>query len=198
MTVTPSAVNLTSALSSFVSAFNATVDELDKSRGQNAGPLAGQGIIYSLNRSLSDLGNYTGTGTAVNSLADLGLGFDRNGKLTLDSTVLANAGASQIAEVSSFLGSATGGGFLQAATDALNGIEDPTTGYLATAISANSSAIAHDNQLISDTQDRIDQLHNSLNARMAASDALIAALEQQATFFAQVFQATYSNSQQTL
>ena len=61
---------------------------------------------------------------------------------------------------------------------------------------AITNAIAHDTQLISDTQARIDLLHNSLNAQMAASDALIASLEQQATFFAQVFQATYSNSQQ--
>ena len=50
------------------------------------------------------------------------------------------------------------------------------------------TAITNQNRRIANEQDRIDILQNSLIARMAAADALIASLEQQVTYFNSLFE----------
>jgi flagellar capping protein FliD len=96
-----------------------------------------------------------------------------------------------MSDLSSFLGGATSGGFLQFATDQLNSIEDPTTGVINTTINSVSNQITHQNQLISDKKDYINQLQKSLEAKMAAADAAIARIESQVSFFTGLFQSMY-------
>jgi flagellar hook-associated protein 2 len=191
ITVSESASSISNALSTFVTSFNATVDEVNKSRGQSAGPLSGQSIVFDLGRSLHSLANYSGAGGGFTSLNNLGLSFDTNGHLTLDPSVLSNVGGSQLSDLVSFLGSPTSGGFLQFATDQMNAIEDPATGMLKTAITSNSDQITHENQLISDQQNQINQLQTSLQAKMAAADAAISQIEQQLSYFTGLFQSMY-------
>ena len=189
--VSQSGSSISNALTAFTTAFNGAVDELSKSRGQNAGPLSGQSIVLSLTQVLHGLANYSGTGSGFTSLADLGLTFDTNGHLNFDPTVLSGVSGSEIASLTSFLGSATTGGFLQYATDQINGVEDPTTGMLKTAINSKSDEITHENQLILNEQDQINQLQTSLQAKMAAADSLIAQTESQLSYFTGLFQSMY-------
>ena len=99
-----------------------------------------------------------------------------------------NALAAHPGNVSSFLGSATTGGFLKTATDILNSLEDPISGTIETTRTSAQTAITNQNRRIANEQDRIDILQSSLIARMAAADALIASLEQQVTYFNSLFE----------
>jgi flagellar hook-associated protein 2 len=188
ITVSQTASAISNALSSFANAYNSAVDELSKSRGQNAGGLNGQSIISDLTNSMSQLANYTGTGANFTSLTDLGLTFDTNGHLNFDPANLSSVRGSQLSDLTSFLGGATGGGFLQFATNMMTGIEDANTGLLPTAITSTANEITHENQLISGQQNSMTQLQTSLQAQMSKADALISQIESQNSYFTSLFQ----------
>ena len=188
ITVSQTAGAISNALSSFASAYNSAVDELSKSRGQNSGALNGQSVISDLTNSLNQLANYSGTGATFTSLTDLGLTFDTNGHLNFDPTNLSSARGSQLTDLASFLGSASGGGFLQLATNVMTSIEDTNTGLLPTAITSTANEITHENQLISNQQNSLTQLQTSLQAQMSKADALISQIESQNSYFTTLFQ----------
>jgi flagellar hook-associated protein 2 len=138
--------------------------------------------------SLRQLSNYTGTGGSITSLTDLGLTFDTNGHLNFDPTVLSSIRGPQLADLTSFLGGATGGGFLQFATNLMAGIEDANTGLLPTAISSTAGEIAHENQLIANRQNSLTQLQTSFQEQMSKADALISQIESRNSYFTTLFQ----------
>ena len=175
------------ALSSFVAAYNAAVDELSANRGQGGGALTGDALIYTLSQSLRNISGFTGGAGSVQNLTDLGLTFDKTGHLNFDQTVFSNAASAHPGDLSAFLGSPTTGGFLKVATDTLNGLEDPVNGTIQTTVASAQTAIDQQNQKISNEQDRIDALTASLTAKIDAADALIATLEQQASYFTTLF-----------
>jgi flagellar capping protein FliD len=98
--------------------------------------------------------------------------------------------------VTAFLGSATGGGFLKAATDAISSVEDPTTGLIPTMETSIQSQIDSTNSRISDKQDQVNQLQTNLQAQMAAADAAISSMEQQYSYLSSMFQAMATANQQ--
>jgi flagellar hook-associated protein 2 len=126
-------------------------------------------------------------------MPSLGLTFDKNGVLQFDSAVLAAAAAKDIAGVTEFLGSVTGGGFLKTASDTLNSLTDSASGVISDMLKSITGEITATGHRIDDNQDRVDKLTDSLNAQMAAADALIAALQQQATYFTNMFAAMTAN-----
>jgi len=199
VTVAPSGASLSNALSSFVTAFNTTVDEIGKNIGQSGGALAGNNIVYTLQQALNSIGAFSTSGSnGITSLSDLGLTFDTKGHLNFDATVLAGASSTQLNNLSSFLGSATSGGFLQFATNTLTSIEDPSTGALTNEITQTNNTITSDNQLISQQQAQITLLQTSLQAQMSQADSAIATLESQQTFFNSLFTAMILPSPQQL
>ena len=178
-----------SALSSFVSAYNQTVDELATNRGQANGPLTGQSIVLSLQQALHDVANYTGGTGSATSLADLGITFDGTGHLTFNQSQFTSVAAADPGDLAAFLGTGTGSGFLAAASNTLSGLNDSATGLFAAQQGNIQNRILADNQEISDTQARITTMQNQLTAQMSAADALLSTLESQNTFMLQLFQA---------
>jgi len=197
VTVTRSTAALSSALSSFTDSYNAVADELAKQRGQTAGPLQGQSILAILSQALSSISTYNTAGSQVNGLASLGLTFDQsnNGHLNFNALTLMGTDFSNSAGVSSFLGSAGSGGFLKAATDALNGLEDPTAGLLKSAESDLKTQITNIGNQITNKQNQVYQLQTTLTNQMAAADALIASMEQQYSYLSNMFQAQQTAAQ---
>jgi flagellar hook-associated protein 2 len=187
---------LSDALSSLAAAYNAAVDELAQHRGQSGGALTGDALVSTLSQSLRNLAGYAGGSGYVQNLTDLGLTFDSNGKLSFDQAQFDSVASAHPTDVAAFLGSATSGGFLQSATDLLNGLEDPLSGTIETARTSAQDQITKKNQAISDEQDRIDQLQASLTAQLSAADALIASLEQKVTYLSQLFDTMNSNARQ--
>ena len=199
ITVAPNNTAAGNALSSFATAYNAAVDEINHNRGQAGGALAGQSIVSTLANSLHSLSSYASGSGAISSLTALGLTFDgTTGHLSFDAATFDAATSGQLDALTQFLGAPGSGGFLQMATNTLSGIEDSTSGSLTLAISATLSGISNVNQQISDKQDQITLLQENLTQQMAAADALIASLQQQATYFNNMFTAmqiaTNSNS----
>ncbi len=190
ITVSQNYSGLQSALSNFVSAYNASFDALSQNRGQNGGALSGDSIVFTVTNVLRQINQYTSSDGAVGSLADLGVTVDDTGHLSLDPSVLSGADPSAVA---AFLGSVSGGGFLKTANDALTGITDSTTGLIPTDINTLLARIATDNAQITDEQNRVDDLQNNLQQQLSQADAQIATLESQKTYFQQLFTAEYGN-----
>lgn len=186
---------ISDALASFAGAYNATLSALDAHRGNAGGALSGQSIISTLSQVLRDTAQYSDGSGTIASLTDLGLTFDDKGTLSLDTVAFLATSSSNFDALLTFLGSATGGGFLKSATDLLNGLEDSTSGAIKTSIASLDDQIKSQDDRIAAEQDRIDQYHANLVAQMSAADAMIAALEQQATYLNDLFESMRLASQ---
>ena len=185
--------SLSDALNTFVTAFNNAQAELQKSYGQNAGPLLGDSSVFSTSNALRQLVNYVGTGN-MTSLTDLGIEFTQQGTLTFDSSKVSSLSSSQLSDLTAFLGDPNTGGFLQSATNTLNGLLDPTNGLLPNEINDLNNQSTEQSQRIAQEQNSLNQLQNNLTTQMAAADALIASLQQQTNFLTQLFSTMNANS----
>ena len=187
ITVAQGSTQTSNALSAFATAYNNIVDELAKSRGKNGGALTGQTLVYTLSTSLRNILDTTAQSGGIKSLSDLGMSFDDNGHLNFDSSAFSTAASSSFSNVLGFLGSESTGGFLKTAKDALAGITDSTTGLLAASNSSISTSLSNLANKISDKTDQISALQTSLTAKMSAADATIASLEQQVSYYTDLF-----------
>jgi len=183
----PSAAS--TAISSFITAYNATVDELATNRGTAAGPLSGQGIVFSLGQTLRGLVGFTGGAGSVTTLADLGVTFDGKGHLAFDQEQFASVAAANPGDLASFLGNGKDSGFLAAASSIIDGVTNPSNGIFQAQQATIQHRIDADNLEISDTQDRINTMQTQLTAQMSAADALLSKLQSQVSFMTQLFQA---------
>ncbi len=195
ITVTRSTSALADALSGFASAYNDAVTELDAQRGQSGGPLQGQSIVSQLTQALSGLATYTSS-DGVGSFSALGMSLGADGKLTFNSLGLMATDFSNSSGVASFLGTPNGTGFLKSATNALNGIQDPTSGVLKTTETDLDSQISSLTTTIAQKQAQVDDLQQRMLDQMAAADAMISSMEQQYSFMSNMFQAMQTADQQ--
>jgi flagellar hook-associated protein 2 len=192
VTVTQPISVLSNALQSFVTAYNQCTTDLNAQRGQSGGALQGQSIINELQQALNSIAGYFNTANpsaAVNSLSSLGISMSTSGQMSFDELTFAGAALGDSAMVNAFLGSATGGGFLETATNALNNLLEPGTGLLTTEQSNDQTQITNlQNQITSD-QANVSAMQSSLQNQLAQSDATIAELEQQYSSLTQMFAA---------
>ncbi len=197
VTVAADPSGIATALQSFVSAYNSAITELNNNRGQTDVALAGESIVYKLTDDLQGLGNYSAGSGNISSLTALGVNFsDTTGQLSFDQATFDAATTGQTTALTQFLGSATGGGFLQTATNALTGMLDPTDGVITQAISTTSSQITATNSQITAKEAAVTLLQANLTQQMAASDALIYSLQQQSSLLEGMFTAEQASQMQ--
>jgi flagellar hook-associated protein 2 len=195
VTVAQSGAGIANALSSFATSYNAASAELLKNRGQNGGALAGQNVVEELSSAMQTLTGYSPTTSgSVASLADLGLSFSSTGTLTFDQTAFDATTASSLSGALNFLGSETGGGFLQAADGVLTGITDPVSGVITQQTNALGSSIDSLTAEIGTDQAGITTLQNTLTHQMSTADAAIAALQTQVTEITDLFSSMQTES----
>jgi flagellar hook-associated protein 2 len=190
VTVAPDSSSSANALSAFATAYNQAVSDLNTNHGTSGGALTGQSIVMELQQSLQGLLQYAGGSGSVTSLADLGLTFNSTGQLSFDQSTFENVASTDPTDLSNFLGSATSGGFLQSATNLLNGLENPNNGIFASTNNSYEQQITEDNTQITDMQTRITNMQNTLTAQMTTADTLIASLESQVSYYTTLFQDT--------
>jgi len=188
VTVSRSTNAVSSALSRFVTAYNAVQSAIDRNRGEEDGPLQGQSLLITLTSGLHRLSEYTGGDSGLNSLTALGLSFDRNGVLSFDSVKFSAATTGKVAQLASFFGATGTGGFLKSAADTLDTLSGDE-GVLGHVTESVRTQITATNEAIAEQDKRIDTLRLQVEARMAAADAAIAALEQQYNYISGVFSA---------
>jgi flagellar hook-associated protein 2 len=191
ITVAASESNLSTALSNFATAYNAAATAVTNETGQNGGALAGESLVYSLRDMLSQITQYTGTSGSVQDLSDLGLDLDSSGNLTFNASQFDSQSAAGIQQ---FLGSATSGGLLEAATNALTSAADPSTGMLVTQYNTLGDEITADNTKISDDQAEVNTIQANLQAQLSAADAAIAVLQEQNTMTTSLLQTENANN----
>ncbi|MBV8572537.1 MAG: flagellar filament capping protein FliD [Acidobacteriaceae bacterium] len=187
ISVTQNLSNLSNALNSFASAYNAAVSELDKNRGQNGGALSGQSIVYELQSQLGNLASYSSGSGSINSLSQLGLTFDSNGNLQFDSAAFDSTASQSSTDLMNFLGSATGGGFLETATNILSSAADPTSGMLAEASSSITQESSSISTKITNDQAQVSHLQQTLTSQMASADSAISLLQTQLSEMTNLF-----------
>jgi flagellar hook-associated protein 2 len=147
------------------------------------GTLAHEAIVQQVRNTLrSALGGTYGSGTFTH-LAEVGLGFDQLGSLTLDRTVLASALTESRSSVATlFAGTTTTGGFTNGAFGTMQGALHAFTqagGFVSSAQSLLTSQSARLNTLISDMQDRLAVQRATLQREYTAADQAMTQLKAQ-------------------
>ena len=187
ITVGQSTTSAQTALQQFATAYNAVVAQLAAQHGQNAGALSGDSILQVAQQALASIADYSNFSGGITNLSNLGLDLDTSGNLTFNAAEFEQSAANNFTGLSQFLGNASSG-FLGVATTALNSLEDPTVGAVKTEEASITQDLSTLNTNIGNEEDSINQFQQNLVAQLSQSDAMIATLQSQVTFFQGLFQ----------
>ena len=183
-TSTPVTVSLTSdpsqlssALQTLVTNYNALRTALNAQEGPAAGLLSGDTVVTQLEDAMRRLTAYTSSAGSVQSLSDLGITFDSAGQASFDPSAVSTFSDTQLAGAFKFIGSAaTGlGGLAQEFTQ----ISDPVTGLIKTEQSGLATTDQSLQRQITTLTDRLTTMQNNLAAQLQKADASIAELQSQ-------------------
>jgi flagellar hook-associated protein 2 len=192
ITVSNDASGLASAFTSFATAYNAAVTAVGAQHGQNAGALQGDSLLNTLTSVLNELGTWS-NGSPESALANYGITLDDTGQISVDTTAFSTAANANFSGLIATLGTSTTGGFMQAATTLLTGLEDPTAGAIKQEEASVANEIANQNTQIANAQTQLTQLESNLTSQIAQADSTLASLESQVTFVTGLF-AQYTDS----
>jgi flagellar hook-associated protein 2 len=170
------ATQLSSALQDFASKYNATVDAVSVQVGKGGGLLNGEFLVRQIQQDLRQVNTFQGSGV-IHSLADLGLQFGSDGKISFNTSTFNKLTDTQISGAFTFLGSTTTG--LGGLSSQFAQLTDPTIGLIK---NQQDSYAATDKRLqgnISDLNARIAIMQASLTRQLQAADALQAQLTSQ-------------------
>lgn len=191
-------------LQAFVNAYNDAQDFINAqyrpdSGGRPSGVLAGESMLRSVQRQLRDaLGaSSTSNGGAFASLADIGVGRDNDGKLTLDTALLDNRLSSSAADVRALLSGKAAGdtGLASTIFTTAENLSDGISGVVQMAVNGYQSSIKGIEKSVSEQQARLELLRVSLTRQFAAVDAAIGQLNNQGTALTSVMKSLQSNGQ---
>jgi flagellar hook-associated protein 2 len=175
-----------SALQQFATAYNGVVDQLATQHGTNAGPLAGNSILETARSVLEDINSYNVGSGGVQTLGNIGLDLDTSGHLTFNASEFAASGGANINALTQFLGNATSG-FLGNISSAVSSLEDPVNGILRAEETTLNNGITKIGSQISDQVNAINLYQQNLATQLSQSDATIATLSNQVTYFQDLF-----------
>jgi len=189
---------LSAAISSFATAYNNVATEISNQHGLNgqaAGALEGNTILQNISQALSKIGTYSASSGDVDNLKSLGLDLGLNGQMTFTSLTLAATDIGNSPAVDAFLGNSTKSGFLEAATNALTILEDPTTGVVKTTETNLTNQATALGTTISTKQAAVETMTTNLTNQMATADAALSTLEQQYNSISSLFAAEQTATQ---
>jgi flagellar hook-associated protein 2 len=157
LAVAPDATQASSAIQSFVSAYNTAIQSVNAQFSFNAAtdtsapPLLGDSTLSSVQQQMYSAITYSTNGqSGINSLADLGISVNQDGTLSVNSSQLTTALSSNNAA-------------------AVNFLQSPTTGFA--------------EQLGSLMQNLTDPIKGSLNVELNGVNATVTSLQSQITAF---------------
>jgi flagellar hook-associated protein 2 len=183
VTVGPGTSQITSAISSFVSAYNTVVGDINSQFTVDPsthleGPLGSDSALRALQSSLAADAVYAttdaiSTSSGINNLAALGITMNNDGTLALNSSTLSSALGSNSAAVENFFQNSNATGFAENFTTGLNNLTDPTQGILNLDITQNQTQQTALNKEIGDFQVQLaaqkvqlDQQFSQVNATL--------------------------------
>jgi flagellar hook-associated protein 2 len=173
------ATQLSSALQTFVTSYNAAATAIAAQEGTSGGPLNGDPTVTQIADELRQVASYYNSSGSINSLADLGITFnDATGQATFDGgTAISALSGAQITDAFNFVGSATSGlaGFAANFTQ----YSDPVTGLIQIETSGLSQEDQDLQSQITTKTDQANAVQTALQAQLEAADASIAELQSQ-------------------
>ncbi len=181
ITVATDAQGLKDKLGEFVDAYNAVVNKIHTEAGYGSlkasNPvLAGDSSLRSISRRLGDTVLKGIGGAFEDSLAAIGVRFNKDGTLQLKQSELTDAVARDPSEVQRILGGSAGqDGVMDLLRDLVDGFTQSTTGLLATRKEALNDRADALNQRIEKAEERIDLQAELLRKQFSAMDSTVAA-----------------------
>jgi flagellar hook-associated protein 2 len=136
---------ISTAISSFVSAYNQVINDLNQQFAVNSstgeqGPLGADSSLSVLQSSLLSDANFSVTGNSgLVNLASLGVSMNNDGTLTVDNTQLSNALSANPAAVQSFFLGTASNGFANSFQTNLTQLTNPVSGALNVDLSQNQA-----------------------------------------------------------
>jgi len=174
VTVTPNATQAAQAITSFVSAYNTAVGDVNTQYTVNAnnqeGPLAGDSTVQILQNGLLSIAGYSGGGNGVSTLADLGISMNKDGTLTVDSATLGNTIQNNFAAVQNFMQGTSSNGFVSFLNNTLNTLTDPTNGAFSVDLQSMSNQNADLQTQINNFQTYLDNQRTLLTTEYNNAD----------------------------
>lgn len=167
---------LSSAIQTFVRAYNAAAANVGQQVGPNAGLLSGDFLVREVQNDLRSLGAYQASG-AVSSLSDMGITFADTGQISFDSVKFNQLSDAQISGAFHFFGSASTG--FGALASKFTQLTDPVTGLIQVQLNSYDSTDRRLQKSIADTTDRIALMQKTISAKLQLADALLAQLQSQ-------------------
>jgi flagellar hook-associated protein 2 len=175
--ISPDVNGASTAVSNFVSAFNTVVGDVNTQftvgANNNEGPVAGDPTVTSLQSDLLSLGGYSTSGSAVATLADLGISMNKDGTLTLNSATLNNAIQNNFAAVQSFLQGTSSNGFVNFLNNQLTSLTDPTNGAFTVDLQSLSSENSDLQNQINNFQPYLQQQQTLLTNEFNQADVAL-------------------------
>jgi flagellar hook-associated protein 2 len=169
---------LSAALQTLVTGYNAVVDQVNQQVGTSGGPLGGDMLISNISGDLQQLASYWNTSAgSIHSLSDLGVAFDTTGHLSFSQATFDGLSDSQIPDAFKFLGSSKSG--LGALANNFTQLSDPLTGLIRVQENGYDTTNQELTSQIGTLNARTSQLQASMTARLQAADALVAELQSQ-------------------
>ena len=167
---------LSSALSNFVTSYNNLVAQVGQQVGPAAGALSGNLIISTIETDMQQLSAYQGTGT-IKSLSDLGVTFNSTGQMSFAQNTFNALSPSQISGAFQFLGSASTG--LAGLAQSFNSVSDPVSGLIVAQENGYDQTNTDLGNQIQTLSTRLNQTQTALQKQLAAADTMIATMQGQ-------------------
>jgi flagellar hook-associated protein 2 len=177
LSVTPDSGSITSAVNSFVSAYNQAIGDINAQYTYNTttdtqGPLASDGTLAAVQSQLLNLMTYTVSGNAsFSDLSDLGITMNDDGTLSVDNTTLNNAAQNNASDLQQFMQATNG--FAANLQTSLTTMTNPTTGALTVDTNNLKSNYTDLQNQISDIETQITSQHDLLLQQYSALNALL-------------------------
>ena len=184
LSVTPDTSSITSAVSSFVTAYNTLITDVNaqfayNSGTQTAGVLQTDSAVQGLQSQLLTSTNYNSGGGTLNTLSSLGITTNSDGTLSLNTATLSSAISSNSSAVSSFFQGASSNGFAASLTSTLNIYTDPTAGAFTVDLKSISNEYSDLTDQTSQLEVYLSSQQTILTARYNAADIAIQQLPQE-------------------
>jgi flagellar hook-associated protein 2 len=190
VTVATNSAEVTGKLQAFINAYNAVQDfvltqyKVD-GEGRPSGALAGDATLRSVQQQLRHAVGAisSANGGALESLADIGIGREDTGKLTLDQKMLSEKLTDSLADVRSLLFGETESqkGIANNLDQLLGDLSDDINGTVQTAINGYKTSIDSIGKSVANQLASINSLRASLSRQFAVMDAAMGQLNSQST-----------------
>lgn len=182
LTVAPDSSLVSQSINAFVTAYNTAIGDVNTQYTTGVtnqeGPLSGDSTVRLLQDSLLSAGSYSGSGSSVSSLADLGITMNNDGTLTVDSATLNNAVQTNFAAVQSFMQGTSSNGFVSYLNQQLSTLTDPISGAFTVDLKSITSENADLQSQINDFQTYLDAQKVLLTAEYSQADITLQEIPQ--------------------